>query len=118
MHHIFYAGTRMTTGDDLARALLAVVARASRRDRSEVVEIPCRSIDGIFAPESALVVTLVVVPHAPIAAVGLADSSDELIDEVAVARMGARQNDALSLPEDDIRPMFEPATFNEFDDWI
>lgn len=118
MHHVFYAGTTITTGDDLAAALIAVVMRASHSGRAELVELPCRSVDGVVGDGVGISVSLVVQPSSSIVTVRLDETGNELVDERAVARMLAPPDIQLVLSHEPQAASVEPGTTYDFDEWI
>ncbi len=83
MHQVFYAGTSLITGDEIAFALMEFAARLGARP--EIVEIPCRS-DQVSSVERVLVS-----PSAPMIARRVDDALPEIEDDDVVDRLRGRQ---------------------------
>lgn len=82
MHHLFYAGTRFTTTDDLAEAAHACGVALSTVHRSEAVDVP------VVYDSGATIVRLMFGPGVPVAVAPCAEPFAELPGESnALARM-------------------------------
>lgn len=115
MRQVFYAGTILTTGDEIATALLGVVMRVAESGRPERVEVPCRSID---ASSELTFAEVVVVPGAPMLAVQVQEVDRDLIDSEAVTRLRSRPNTPQAVPRDPADSMIDPNASYDFDEWI
>jgi hypothetical protein len=82
VHQVFYAGTSLVTGDEIAFALMDFVARLA--GRPEVVEIPCRS------GQATSVSRVLVSPSAPMIATRVDDALPEIEDFDVVDRLRGR----------------------------
>jgi len=85
MDQIFYAGETLTTGTEIAAALLEYAQALAGAEKSDTVDIPIRSDDGTIGRA-----TLVIGPASQLVAIAAADDIAELEDADVVATLRQR----------------------------
>ncbi|MFF2488021.1 hypothetical protein ACFVSU_16570 [Microbacterium sp. NPDC058062] len=86
MKRVIYAGSEFVTGDDIAAALLGCGQALAEAGEAEAVTVPTRELDGSVGE-----VTVLIGPASQMVARDADSDDDELVDEVAVARLNSIQ---------------------------
>ena len=86
MKRVIYAGSEFVTGDDIAAALMGCGQALAEAGEAAAVTVPTRELDG-----SRGEVTVLIGPASQMVARDADSGGEELIDEVAVARLNAVQ---------------------------
>ena len=86
MKRVIYAGSEFVTGDDITAALLGCGQALAEAGEAEAVTVPTRELDG-----SVVEITVLIGPASQMVARDADSGGEELIDEVAVARLNSIQ---------------------------
>lgn len=109
MKRVIYAGSEFVTGDDIAAALLGCGQALAEVGEAEAVTVPTREADGSLGE-----VTVLIGPASQMVARDAKSDGDELIDEVAIARLTAIQRRVRPVAAVDLAPSND----NDWDDEI
>jgi hypothetical protein len=113
VHQVFYAGTSLVTGDEIAFAVMDLVSRLS--GRPEVIEIPCRPSE--VSGHDIEVVRVLVSPSAPMVARRVNDSRPEIEDRAVVDRLRGR-TDEVESESSSGQFVSESASTYDFNEWF
>lgn len=109
MKTVIYAGSEFVTGDDIAAALLGCGRALAEAGEAEAVTVPTRGPDG-----SVVEVTVLIGPASQMVTRDAEAGREELVDEVAIARLDTIQRRLRPVAAVDLAP----ADGNDWDDEI